>query len=496
MKNFIYIIVLAFAFGACSPDEYSMPKNITADDAQWTYENTGVVNEFNLINNTPGTSAVWDMGNGVSANGNKVVAQYSLAGTYTISLTLISQGGTVTVQEDITLTEDNPAFLSGYPYDQLIGDGSKTWAVDGYATGAFGLGPTLANPTEWHADGPGARKGKGLYDDRFTFSLTEAGLTVEQVTNGDVYANGGWAADLGDTEGNQEPDGGDFIMPYDGTTSTCVVAGTTLSTGTAFLGYYAGAMNYELITVTDDLLEVAFWDTNANFFWYTKLVPVDKLTEEPEAKPLEIISITTLLDAFEGNSSLTWLTDPVGSSTMFNAEAKDPVNNKNTVGKFTRSSDVYGNFGTNLTGKAIDFVNGSKVMMKVYIPSSNDYTPSGVVAGDWITIPDTDEEKMTLELKFQNDALGGNAWQTQMTLKTDVLKDYEDQWVTLIFDFSEKYAGSAHGDKDELGKFIIQYGGEGWAYANNIEAYFDDIQGMENSVATIKSASNNVIVIK
>lgn len=496
MKKFIYLIVLAFTFGACSPDDYDMPQNLTAEDVRWEYVNTGVVNEFTLINNTPGTTAVWDMGNGVKANGNEVVAQYSLAGTYTVALTVVSQGGTVTVTEDITLAEDNPAFLSGYPYDELIGDGSKTWAVDGYSEKAFGLGPTLANPLQWHGDAIGARKGKGLYDDRFTFSLTENGLTLQQVTNGDVYANSGWAADLGSTDGHKEADGNDFIMPYTGGTSTCVVAGSVLSTDGGFLGYYAGATDYELIKVTDDLLEVAFWDTKGNFYWYTKLVPVDKLAEEPEAKPLQVVSIATLTDAFDGTSGLTWLSDPVGSSTKIETDVKDPENSKNTVAKFTRSGDVYANFSTNLSGKAIDFTNGSKIMMKVYVPSSNDYSTSGVTAGDWITIPGTDAEKMTLELKFQNDALDGNAWQTQMTLKTDVLKDYEDQWVTLVFDFSEKYAASANADKDQLGKFVIQYGGEGWAYSNNIEIYFDDIMGMENSIATIKSANANVIVVK
>ncbi|MBL4561920.1 MAG: PKD domain-containing protein [Labilibaculum sp.] len=409
MKKILYFILLLVVAVSCSPDEYSTPENLMAEQVDWGYSATDITNEYTLYNNTPGVSSIWDLGNGVTQKGNTVTARYTFAGTYTIKLTIISQGGVTILEDQITTDQDNPAFLSGFPYDQLIGDGERVWAVDGYSKGAFGLGPTLANPTEWHADANGARLGKGLYDDRFIFKITASGLTLTQETNGDVYANGGWAADLGSIDGHQESDGDDFVMPHTGGDFVCVVAGDVLSvTGGGFLGYYAGTSEYHILTLTEDLLEVAFWDSKANFYWFTRFAPVDKLTPEPEPVVKELES-NDISDDFEGSGNVIWETKDIEGFDIIDNFAPSDVNSSEKVARYKKGAGEWTNILTVLDYK-IDLSTRNQFTMKVFIPAFNDYVTECYPNTDWLT---EWKLKPQVDVKLQNSSLEGNAYTTQ-----------------------------------------------------------------------------------
>ncbi len=464
MKNILYFILLLVVAVSCSPDEYSAPENLMAEQIDWGYTATDVTNEYTLYNNTPGVSSIWDFGNGVTQKGSSVTAQYTFAGTYTVKLTVISQGGVTVVEDEIVTTVDNPSFLSGYPYDQLVGAGEQVWAVDGYSKGAFGLGPTLANPTEWHADAKGARLDKGIYDDRFTFKITESGLTLTQLTNGDVYANGGWAADLGPTDGHQEPDGGDFIMPHTGGDFVCTVAGDVLNvTGGGFLGYYAGASEYQIITLTDDLLEVAFWDTNANFYWFTRFVPVDKLTPEPEPVVKELES-NDISDDFEGNGNIVWDTAAIDGFDIIDNFAPSDVNSSDMIVKYQKGTGEWSSVLTVLD-YIIDLSTRNQFTLKVFVPSFNDYVTVCDPGTPWIADHNL---KPQIDVKLQDSSLGGNAWQTQQVRSHTLTEDQFGKWVELTFDYSDV------SDRVDFDQIVIQLGAEGHCNAGLF--YIDDFQ--------------------
>lgn len=54
--------------------------------------------------------------------------------------------------------------------DPLFGAGSKTWKIANSEIGHLGCGPSIESPVEWYCAAPDDKAGKGVYDDRITFS--------------------------------------------------------------------------------------------------------------------------------------------------------------------------------------------------------------------------------------------------------------------------------------------------------------------------------------
>ncbi|MGQ1787673.1 MULTISPECIES: PKD domain-containing protein [unclassified Saccharicrinis] len=462
MKNLIYYMMLLLVVASCTPDEFSAPANLTADQIDWVITPTETVNEYQLVNNTYGVTCIWDLGNGVKATGDTAIAQYTFAGTYTVKLLVINQGGTVEVENNIVTDQDNMAFLSGYPYDQLVGDGDQAWAVDAYYKGHFGLGPTLTNPIEWYGANPNDKAERSFYDDRFTFKINESGLVVNQETNGYVYANGAWASELGSTEGNQEPDGGDFIMPFDGGDYVCSVSGDMLTVnGGGFLGYYAGANEYQILTLTDELLEVVFWDTKSNFYWFTRFKPEDKLTPEPAEEIKELLAID-IMDDFEGNGNIQWSTSDIDKFEIIDNFAPVPINESAKIAIYKKGTGEWSNVKAVLT-HFMDLSERNVFTMKVFIPGFNDYVTECNPGTDWLA---THNLMPQVDVKLQASALGGDAWTTQEVRSHVLTEDQFGKWVELTFDFSDV------SDRVDFDQIIIQLGNEG--HCNTGIFYLDD----------------------
>lgn len=465
MKKILYFILFLVVVVSCSPEEYSTPETLMADQIDWGYTPTDVTNEYTLYNNTPGVSSIWDLGNGVTQKGNSVTAQYTFAGTYTVTLTVISQSGVTVVEDEITTDVDNPAFLSGYPYDQLIGSGEQVWAVDGYSKGAFGLGPTLADPKEWWADPSGLRAGNNFYNDRFTFKITASGLTLNTELQGFAYANAAWAPDLGDITGHMETTGGaDYVMPRADGEYVCTIAGDVLTvTGGGFLGYYAGTSEYQITTLTDDLLEVAFWDTKANYYWFTRFVPVDKLTPEPEPI-VKAIESNDIFDDFEGDGNVVWETKDIAGFDMIDNFAPSDVNSSEKVARYQKGAGEWTNVLTVLDYK-IDLSVRNQFTMKVFIPSFNDYVTECYPGTDWLS---EWVLKPQVDVKLQDSSMEGNAWQTQQVRSHTLTEDQFGQWIELTFDYSDV------SDRIDFDQIVIQLGAEG--HCNKGLFYIDDFK--------------------
>ncbi len=464
MKHLFSYITLTIAVLSCSPEEYSTPAPLTEKDLDWGYYATQTPNEYILYNNTDKVTSLWDLGNGVTAKGDSVVARYTFAGHYTVKLTVISQGGTLTAENHISISEDNPSFLSGYPYDELTGSSEKVWAVDAYCKGHFGLGPTIANPTEWYGAGVYEKADRDFYDDRFTFSMTETGLTVNQNTNGKVYANGAWAADLGTTAGNEESDGSDFIMPFDGGAFSCsYLDGKITVNNGGFLGYYAGAKEYQIITLTDEVLEVVFYDTKGSFYWFTRFAPIDQLTP----KPLPIVKelkTKDIKDDFDGNGNIIWNIEQIEKFETINNFVQVPANETKNIAMYQKGSNEWSNVKTVLDFY-INLSERSMFSLKVFIPGFNNYSAECNPGTDWLP---EHLLKPQIDIKLQNSALEDDAWQTQELRSHSLTNEQMNRWIELTFDFSDV------DNRTDFDQIIIQLGAEG--HCNPGLFYIDDFK--------------------
>lgn len=74
--------------------------------------------------------------------------------------------------------------------DPLYGTGSKTWKIASGEAGHLGCGESAENPAGWYAAQPDEKAGKGIYDDRITF--TEDGKYVyDPGEDGKTFVNVG-----------------------------------------------------------------------------------------------------------------------------------------------------------------------------------------------------------------------------------------------------------------------------------------------------------------
>lgn len=502
MKN----ILLAFSlsvlvlFTSCNED-YTLGEHITEDQIDWNYHETEVSNVYAFENTTEGVISAWDFGNGSTSQNAIDTAIYPMAGTYTVTLTVLSNGGETKITENIVVANTNYSFMEGEFFDNLIGDKNaavpKKWVIDRYYDGQVSIGESFDNYSNWWSAGSNAKDASGLYEDTVSFLITDAGLEYRFTTNGTVCSHSDFATELGDTTGHREPGTGDFIMPVADISSVWFVNGDETEISFAdggFMGYFTGVpSSYRIITLTENVLEVVSETSTGGAFWFQRFVTVDNLSTgiAPEPEPVEKVSITSLMDYFNGNS-LLW--DLTGDSTEL--ETTYTTEDGRSVGAFTRKDgDVFAEMHTDLDG-VIDFTYGVQIRMDVFVPTSNVYTPGEI--GEWWSFPVDEDDCKTLEVKLHNTLKEGSSWETQLTLKTDVLRNYEGQWVTLVFDFNDVYAAATdNADRDYMDRVIVQFGGEGWSYNPGISVFYDNILGLEsvNDPISTKSASAYPVVV-
>jgi hypothetical protein len=174
--------------------------------------------------------------------------------------------------------------VSEIPVNPLTGEGSKTWVIDGYnkhtdevaaATGLnikgfIGLGPLNSYGQEWWGAVAGEKSfekiGWTLYDWKITFTSSNQ---LKITTLGEGY---GRKAFDGAGFVSTGIDGDDMKFAYDGGDYTYTLDNTspypklTLS-GNAFLGYYAGSQEYEIIYLSDTALAVVVHNTTEGQDW-------------------------------------------------------------------------------------------------------------------------------------------------------------------------------------------------------------------------------------
>ena len=307
-----------------------------------------------------------------------------------------------------------------------------------------------------------------MYDFKFTFIQDGARLIIE--TAGEGYGRKASAASIGGFNVTSI-DGDDAIFPYEGGSYTFSIDESgqypvlTLS-GNAFMGYYCGTQDYEIIYQTDKVMALRVDNQVEGQDWVFVYcleelnIAEPPIVKEPKAEPL--------FEDFEsGKLTVNFVTLDMGSlSGIVDNPAPVSINTSNKVYRYQKTTAFYSNLSFTAPDYKFDLTTQNKIRLKVYIHSYNDYETENTVAGDWIT-----EKRLRpqLAVKLQNSDMGDNAWQTQTEIvKSDLTKD---RWLELEFDFS-----SVSG-RDDYDKIVIQFGGEGHAGPGIF--FFDDFDFSE-----------------
>lgn len=258
--------------------------------------------------------------------------------TYNVTVMAVGTGG---ITSSITVpVEVYSSFTDPEAVEFLTGGTAKTWYWAADQPGNIGLGPNdKAYPGNehtfayWFSSNPWHADKLCMYDAEFVFTKTDGGLTFEQ-TKGQAYIPGTYAEKIG-VEGNvchgsdvADPSGVKNVTMIPSSSIATVdggYRGTTfvLSDG-GFMSFYAGVSKYEIIKLTNDVLEVRVEEDGTNA-WYQKFS-----TKNPNAKA-ELDTVFTKLewaDEFDANGAVdatSWTYD-LGAGGWGNGEVQTYTN--------------------------------------------------------------------------------------------------------------------------------------------------------------------------
>jgi hypothetical protein len=455
-------VLLLFAFTACEPQVTSAPDLSSAPQSEnvtFEYEpDAENPNIIQFVNTSDSFKALWDFGNGSTAEGDTVMGEFPLQGDYTITLTIFTESGQAMNTQDITIAETNALMLDDPNLNMLTGgadniDG-KTWVIDSTQIGHMGNSPLeeyLPNPSWWVA-APLGKSGSGIYDDRYTFKLD--GFSYEMETNGYVFLNGAYGDEFENTE--VPPDGADLMAPWNApnnqTFSLTEAENGELTltvSDPTFIGFYVGVHTYQVLELTENKLFLRAEDPKNGIAWYHTLIP-EGYTHPPEILPYDS---EALEDNFDEEGNVNWATDQI---TNFNESYDNPAptvpDTTNKVAKYAKGEGQFENVYVDL-GYELNLKERSIIRLKAYLPSYNDYQTVDPNSQPWAPGNLLQQVEVKLHNVNGETGLGGNSWQTQANIIQPV--NQTDTWVDLEFDFS------GFSDREDFDRIIIQIGGEG-----------------------------------
>lgn len=187
------LLFIAILWISCDPMEVDKPSLSAApagSEVNFTIE-AGSDDFHFIIKNTSTATGIpnWNLGNGSKASGHEITAYYPLPGTYTVSLTLYAEGGSMTVTQDIEQTKTDYSLFNDEKFIALSGGvdaiNGKTWVLDSLNKGHIGVGPVDASEPIWWAAAPLVKTEVGMYDDEINFNLNDFVVTYKN--NGYSY---------------------------------------------------------------------------------------------------------------------------------------------------------------------------------------------------------------------------------------------------------------------------------------------------------------------
>ncbi|TCD10837.1 hypothetical protein EZ449_08125 [Pedobacter frigidisoli] len=452
-----FALLILLSFTACkkentNKDLGAMP---TADQVKFSVTPTATnANIVTLVNQSPGFKALWDFGNGATADGNTVNAAYPLAGTYTVKLTIVTDGGSVSSTKSVVIAATNPAMLTDPAFTTLSGGLSNatgfTWVIDQTQPGHLGVGPSTSQTPDWYQAGPDEKNGLGFYDDEMTFNMNALKYTYKN--NGTTFANASNATAIGGPAGSSDPTV-NYTPPTNLTWLVTESNGAKYITisGGGFISYYLGVSQYQILSLNDNEMWLRCLDkANAGNAWYLKLIKKGYVRPIVQ-KPLQAANLT---DDFQATANFTWTAENIDFTKPYDNPAKFPVNTSTKVGyyeKRTGGDGQYGNLNVTFPYR-FDLSTKNKIRLKVFFPSGNDFT----------------KVAPTVSVKLQNSLLGGNAYTTQAEIVKPITALQYNTWIQLEFDYSGISAQTV------FDKIVVQLGGEG--HPNPGIFYLDDFE--------------------
>jgi len=413
--------------------------------------------------------SLWDFGNGTTAKGDEVQTDFPMKGVYTVTMTLYTEGGSTEMSKEVIILDDDYSLLDTPYYRALTGgpddlDG-KTWVFDQYHDGHLGVGPADGSGPDWWSCPAMGKDETSLYTQKFTF--IQKGVQLKWENNGYIYT-GADGRDILDESVTEETPDGDFDIPYVPAQSLNFSMneseGTlTLSDG-AFFGQYQAVSTYKILSLTEHEMYLYCTSGLDNNGWFYRLIP-----EEENIEP--VVNITVKAVPFEDDmesddSPVVYQPKEMGDTPKTKRGYDNPlpvgINTSSKVYLYEKTDSYYSNLLIPNAGYKYDLTDQHIIKVKVYLPSYNDYTTEGLVAGDWIT---NKHLQKTVAVKLQDSSLGDNAWSTQAEISMDNLPT--DTWVELTFDFS------SYKLRTDFDSIVLQFGGEGHSMPGLF--FFDDL---------------------
>ena len=496
MKNnfkYGFVILLAFAIAACSPQEFNdyaidAPDTITPDQISFTATPATISENLITFTNTSRLTVpytvLWNLGNGGTGKGDEITGLYPMKGTYTVTMTVYAPDGSEVAKTlRIELLNDDFSLVDSPVYNQLTGGtdnaNGKPWVFDRYnnfakevadATGKsinghIGLGEANGGYQGWWAAGYDEKAEAPNHHYEFKFTFKQAGMQLIIENSG----KGNGRSSCCNSYPDYNPisgDEGEFTYSSSAYSFSITEPSDENSNPTltlpnnAILGYYVCNNVYEIIYQTDEV--IALYTQGDGFDWVYIFCREDlNVSKPPIVKEPRAVELS---EDFEGEElHVDFVANIMGglSAAGYSNPAPVPVNESAKVYLYQKSGEFYSNLSFTTTDYLFDLTDINKIKMKVFIPSYNDYDTEFPVAGDWIT-----NKKLLpqIAVKLQDSSKGDNAWETQTELLHGNLE--KDKWLELTFDFSSV---ASRTDYDQI---IIQFGGEGHAAPGIF--FFDD----------------------
>ena len=286
-RNIAGLLALLFVMLGCEPQMDSKPDiGLAPTEDQLDFTITPGTTDFKfVIKNTSSITGIasWDLGNGSKSTDSQVTGNYPLPGTYTVTMTLVTKGGTAKKSKTITQTKTDYSIFTDPKFVNLSGGISvaagKTWVLDSLASGHIGVGPAGSVGLEWWSAGPLAKAAvKVLYDDEINFKVN--GFAATLTNHGKSYVKGFVKTSPGysnpvefdsDFIVNYTPSPGTWFIEEKNGKSYLTLAGTT----PMFPCFDVGAVNgsYQILKLEENVLELVTIDRVEGNAWHYQLIP-------------------------------------------------------------------------------------------------------------------------------------------------------------------------------------------------------------------------------
>ncbi|WP_299181428.1 glycoside hydrolase family 16 protein [uncultured Aquimarina sp.] len=288
-------------------------------------------------------------------NGDPLVAQpgesqtfrYTQSGQYSVFVTVVAFGtGGTSSSQTIELDLDVRLFIDQATLQMIGGDGSKRWIWDSSVGGHFGVGPTTNDFPEFFSASPN-QLDPCIYDDVLVFSYDANDNYGFELITGDANQTFMNWAEVTRFFPNDTPtqfvDECRDITDQIATNTSFVIfeneEGTRIiSVENSTLSYWSGAMEYQVLELTEDKLSVrGIQEVSSDFgggqlAWYHTFVPEDSGTDDIAEPPFDTLVWADEFDTNGAPNTANWTYDlGTGDNGWGNGESQSYTDDASNV---------------------------------------------------------------------------------------------------------------------------------------------------------------------